>query len=162
MGRKSQSRVKNVRFERLIDRPDCVETLAEWLLGEWPDSVSRSRADAVLNIAGRTNFNRLPLAIVALDDGVPIGMASLAQDRPPAELQWQAAYVPCLATLYVLPTYRGRGIGEQLCDCVAGEASRLGYRELFLYTETAADFYQARGWELLTSDTPAFMRRGLA
>ena len=150
-----------VCIERLADRPEFVETLAEWALAEWPESMRHSLRDAVLNFASRANVDRLPLGLVALESGQPVGMATLALDRPPRDLKWETAFVPCLTGLYVIPEWRKQGIGGALCDCVAGEALRLGFQEIHLYTADAAEFYQARGWCRLPADSPAFLQRGL-
>jgi GNAT superfamily N-acetyltransferase len=150
-----------VCIERLADRPDCVETLAEWALAEWPESMRHSLRDAVLNFAARANVDRLPLGLVALECELPVGMATLALDRPPQELGWENAFVPCLAGLYVVPAWRRKGIGSALCDYVAGEALRLGFEEIHLYTVDAAEFYQARGWCRLLEAHPAFLQREL-
>lgn len=151
-----------IAIERLIERPECLPLLADWLLAEWPESVGHARSEALINMAGRTNLHRLPLGLVALDDGWPVGMATLALDRAPPELEFKTAYLPCLTTLYVDPPARRRGIGTLLCDAIAGEAARLGRSEIFLYTLDAAEFYRARNWQQLTDATPVFMRRSLA
>jgi GNAT superfamily N-acetyltransferase len=150
-----------VRIERLSDRPELVETLAQWALAEWPESVNHSLQVAVLNFAARANVDRLPLGLVALESELPVGMATLALDRPPTELEWHASFVPCLTGLYVMPQWRNQGIGGALCDCVAGEALRFGFQEIHLYTVNAAEFYQARGWCQLPTETPAFLQRRL-
>ena len=150
-----------VRIERLSDRLELVETLAQWALAEWPESVNHSLHAAVLNFAARANVDRLPLGLVALECELPVGMATLAMDRPPSELEWQPTFVPCLTGLYVIPQWRNQGIGNTLCDCVAGEALRFGFQEIHLYTVEAAEFYQARGWCRLSAESPAFLKRRL-
>lgn len=153
--------MKRLVIKRLIDRPDCIEALADWLLAEWPEVVDSSHQKAIINIAGRTNFDRLPLALVAFQNGQLAGTATLTLDEPPRTLAGLARFVPVLATLYVPATFRRQGIGNSLCNAIAGEAARLGHPELFLYTETAADFYHARGWQSLTNTPPVFMRRAI-
>ncbi len=150
-----------VSIERLADRPELVKTLAQWALAEWPESVSHSLRGAVLNFAARANVDRLPLGLIALECELPVGMATLGLDRPPQELGWETAFVPCLTGLYVIPERRNQGIGSALCNCVAGEALRFGFQEIHLYTLDAAEFYQARGWRRLSVERPVFLQRGL-
>jgi GNAT superfamily N-acetyltransferase len=150
-----------ISFKRLADRPELAETLARWAWTEWPESVNHSVHRAILNFAARANFDQLPLALVALNDTLPIGMATLAMDRPPELLGWASTFVPCLTGLYVEPQWRNQGVGGALCDYVAGEALRFGFEEIHLYTVDAIAFYQARGWCCLSYDCPAFMRRRL-
>ena len=53
---------------------------------------------------------------------------------------------PWLSGLYVVPEYRGQGIGAQLQNHLADYAKSLGYKELYLYTDIE-NYYEKNGWE---------------
>jgi GNAT superfamily N-acetyltransferase len=65
----------------------------------------------------------------------------------------------------LLPEAEGRGIGTELMDRVEGWLWSLGWREIWLTTDTdtslrAYGFYRARGWEdWKVEDGDLFMRR---
>lgn len=54
----------------------------------------------------------------------------------------------------VKPAYRSYGIGKQLLAATKKLVKSLGYKELYLRTETAAEYYKKNGWTYIetTSD----------
>ena len=65
-------------------------------------------------------------------------------------------YKPWLASLYTKPEYRGRGVGQQLVAKTMEVVKELGFKELYLRTEDASDYYRNRGWtyvETVSDDT---------
>ena len=54
---------------------------------------------------------------------------------------------PWLASVFVLPNYRGQEVGATLVQFVMDEASRGGHSKLYLYTPKQEGFYQQLGWE---------------
>ena len=127
----------------LADRPEARETLARWHHDEWghllPDW---SVAEASAELATHTGRRVAPTTVIALVDGDLAGSASLLlEDMPGTE-----ARSPWLASVFVAPEHRGRGIGAALVDRVVGDARHLGFPELFLFTTEAEGWYSARGW----------------
>ena len=54
---------------------------------------------------------------------------------------------PWLASLYVRPTARGRGVGARLVRHCVAHAAQLGVPRLYLYCEAAmVPWYRALGW----------------
>ena len=49
--------------------------------------------------------------------------------------------VALLRSVATDPSYRNRGIARQLCREALAEAARLGVRQVYLLTETAADYF---------------------
>jgi predicted N-acetyltransferase YhbS len=86
----------------------------------------------------------LPLHIVAVDDGVPRGIASIIADDEvtgwEAESWW-------LANVMVLPKYRDQGIGSMLVQGAVERARDSGVCNLHLVTDTAESWYRRHGWE---------------
>ena len=156
----------DVSIKYLADCPDTVPLLAQWLFDEWgyrsPDGTVQGMAD---NLHQRLNRNRLPMALVALGQGEPLGTASLKA----REVEIRPDYENWLATVYVDKPYRGGGVGSMLIEAASEEAAKLGIDELYLYTrrnETEA-LYARLGWvpveRLIYRGRPAvIMKRTLA
>ncbi len=134
----------------LKDHPEHVPLLAEWAFKAWghfnPNaSVERAKTKLLEHL----NDNQLPLAYVALSDNKPVGMCCLrTNDGIRADL------TPWLGSLYVEPSLRSQGIGEQLIDAVLQKARSLGFPELYLLTfdETLPHWYKKLGWKLIGED----------
>jgi len=133
-------------IEYLSDHPETVPTLAEWHHHQFqhlsPGSTVERCASSLRAQSGR---RQIPTTLVALAEGRPLGSASLvAQDmavRP--ELS------PWLATVFVAPEFRRRGIGSSLVRRIIGEARALGAERIYLYTPDKERFYTDLGWNTL-------------
>ena len=91
------------------------------------------------------NVDRVPVAFVALDDSDAIvGTASLIFD----DLEGDPRN-PWLASVFVPPAHRKKGIASALVRTVEDTARRLGYARLYLFTSTAPDLYAGLGWRAL-------------
>jgi predicted N-acetyltransferase YhbS len=91
------------------------------------------------------NVDRVPIAFVALgdDDGI-VGTASLIFD----DLEGDPRN-PWLASVYVPPEHRKKGIASALVRTVEDAARRIGYDRLYLFTSTAPSLYAGLGWTAL-------------
>ncbi len=129
----------------LAAAPFAIPILARWLHAEWGyyherDSVERRFGE----LSGRLRDDGIPLTFVALEQGEPIGTASLTAD----DMETRPELKPWLASVLVTPTARGRGVGSALVQAVVAKAAELGYRILYLYTEDQMALYARLGWEL--------------
>ena len=133
------------RVDYLADHPDGIPVLAKWLFDEWghrsPDGFVEGMAD---NLRERLHRDRLPLALVALEDGEPIGTVSLKM----REVEIRPRYEQWLGTLFVPKVSRRKGAGSLLVEAAADEARRLGIRELYLYARHSETqrLYAGLGW----------------
>ncbi len=132
-----------VRVEWLADHPECLDTLAAWHHAEWREllpgwTAAQARADLETH-RGRAT---IPTTVVACAGDQVIGSASLLERDIPGTEAWS----PWLASVYVDPAYRRRGIGWRLVDRVLDEARGLGITVLYLFTTGAEAWYAARGW----------------
>jgi len=130
----------------LVERPDLVAQVAAWGFAEWgylnPGQTLEKRT---IQIRGKLNVDRVPIAFVALDDDAGIvGTASLIFD----DLEGDPRN-PWLASVYVPPEQRKKGIASALVRTVEDAARRLGYTRLYLFTSTAPKLYADLGWRPL-------------
>jgi predicted N-acetyltransferase YhbS len=135
-----------MRIAPLVERPDLVAQVAAWGFAEWGHlNPGETLEQRVVRIQGKMNVDRVPVAFVALDDDDDIvGTASLIFD----DLEGDPRN-PWLASVFVLPTHRKKGIASALVRTVEEAARRLGYSRLYLFTSTAPDLYAGLGWRAL-------------
>ena len=134
-----------VNIEYLADHPDSAAILAQWLFAEWGHHSPDATIEGIMEkLNKRLNRDRLPLALVAIRDGQPIGTVSLKLK----EVEIRSQYEHWLGTLYVHEPYRGRGIGSLLVKAAVEVADRLSVGELYLYTRhpKTEGLYAKLGW----------------
>jgi GNAT superfamily N-acetyltransferase len=84
-------------------------------------------------------------AVVALVGGRLAGICLLVLH----ELEPAHDLSPWLASLYVDPQFRGKGVARRLVTAIEDHARRLGVARLHLYTVDAEDFYRKCGWAVV-------------
>ena len=130
----------------LADCPEHVPVLADWFHAEWGHTVSwgtvQGFRDKLLTHLGR---GTLPLALVALDGGAPVGTASLR----PAEMAARPELGPWLGGMYVRTDARGRGVGEALVRAAEQRAREMGFGEMYLFATDREAWYRRLGWSVL-------------
>jgi GNAT superfamily N-acetyltransferase len=134
----------------LKDHPAFVPQLANWSFTTWGHynpggSVLKAQQKWMTHL----NDNSLPLTLLALDEDKPIGMCSLRVNdgiRP--------SLSPWLGSLFVVPEYRGQGIGEKLIEATIQKTKSMGYANLFLlaFDSTLPTWYQKLGWTFIGMD----------
>ena len=131
-----------MELKNLCDYPQYSETIARWIYDEFIDGIkARITYDMVLSSFKKRKKDSLPLTIVALENKECLGTVSLVEN----DLKLRD-YTPWLAALYVAEEHRKRGIGQVLVKKSISLANELGYNELFLRTEYAADYYKKLNW----------------
>jgi len=113
----------------------------------WAPSPSIEKAQQKL--IEHLNFNKMPMAFVALCDDQPIGMACLRENdgiRP--------GVLPWLGSLVVNPAYRGQKVGELLINTVKEKAVELDHQILYLlaFDPTIPNWYARLGWQQIGDD----------
>ncbi len=128
----------------LRDCPEFFPLVARWIWDEWHHLLAQqspAEFEAWLRSGGRGCG--LPTTLVRVDEGVPVGTVSLESD----DMDIRPDLTPWLASLYVVPAHRGRGLGRTLVRAAEEEARSLGITTLYLYTPEHESFYAALGWE---------------
>jgi predicted N-acetyltransferase YhbS len=135
-----------MRIVPLVERPDLVEQVSAWGFAEWGHlNPGQTLEERTVRIRGKMNVDRVPIAFVALDEEDRIaGTASLIFD----DLEGDPRN-PWLASVFVPPEYRKKGIASALVRTVEDAARRLGYSRLYLFTSSAPTLYAGLGWRAL-------------
>ena len=126
----------------IADRPDLAEPVARWLWDTWGREKGKPFERTLSGVASRTARVGLEQCFVALEDGVPAATASLvaedADSRPDLS--------PWLASVFVAPGARGRGLARLVVTAVESAARTGGFTTLWLFTARAGGLYAGLGW----------------
>ena len=138
-----------VRIENIADHPALVEIVARWQWEEWghldPDD---SLAARIESLRDQTDPYRIPTAYIALEGGEPLGTASLVAH----DMDTHRELSPWLASVYVTPAARGRGVASALVRRVVQQGATLGIARLYLYTPDAQGLYEKLGWHAIGTE----------
>jgi GNAT superfamily N-acetyltransferase len=138
-----------MRIAFLADHPQHALALAHWHHREWGSLMPDwTRGDAERELAGHAVRRDIPTTLVLLDDdGALVGSVSVL-DEDASQFRDLS---PWLASLYVAPTARGRGLGARLVRAALDVARDQGVPRLYLFTPDRASFYERLGWTVLGS-----------
>jgi GNAT superfamily N-acetyltransferase len=132
-----------MRIETLADCHEHIPQLAAWLHDEWGhlhdnDSVARRAA----RLEARATRGGIPIGFVAVDGDTLLGSASLVHD----DLETRPDLGPWLASVYVAPEHRRKGVASALVRRVVEEARALDVSLLYLWTIDQERLYARLGW----------------
>ena len=99
-----------MKIDYLADRSEWIHLLAFMHQLEMRTANERNFEWSIQRFAERTNRHSLPLALVAVEDTIPVGSVSLLEQQ----LHSHSSFTPWVASLFVLEQYRNRGIGDRL------------------------------------------------
>ena len=134
-----------MEIEYLRDHMEHAETVAKWCYDEFINGIKTDVSyEDVLGSVNKCGRTELPVRFIALIDGRCAGTIAIYSN----DLRCRD-YTPWLAALYVGKEYRNRGIGGRLIEKVKEAAAELGYRELYLRTEHAGNYYRKLGWTFI-------------
>ncbi|GHB21731.1 GNAT family N-acetyltransferase [Salinicola rhizosphaerae] len=120
-----------------------IETVASWTFGAWGELHPRTTfAEWRDETRGECGAKGVPSVFVAVSDGQPIATASLTT----SDMSIRPAMGPWLASVFVLPAWRGRGIASALVKRVEAEARETGLKRCYLYTPDQTALYARLGW----------------
>ena len=122
---------------------DAMPALAQGFIQEWsqwygPDG----RGDASADLQAFAQEDGLPLGVVVLNEGQVCGVAALKAQSIDAFAHW----APWAAAGYVLPAWRGQGLGAALLRGLVQEAARQGHEAVYCGTATAQRLLEREGW----------------
>jgi GNAT superfamily N-acetyltransferase len=134
----------DISFEivNLKDRPADLATLAQWHQNEWgylyPESTLQDR---IHKMQAYLQPGFIPSTFVACMPQLLGSAAIVAHD-----MEERPELTPWLASVYVAPEYRRRGIGSHLVNHVVEQANQQDIERLYLFTTDQMNFYKRLGW----------------
>lgn len=161
-----------VQLHYLPDVPHFIPTVAKLLYDEWTDifnnhlNIFDSRGVEESLVKDYSNKTRPNLILVATVNGEFAATGTLASEDAPAFHPYMGVK-PWLTYMVCVPAFRRRGIAALIYNKIAELAQRMGYKSIWLITETEQleAMYAKSGWKsierLLTWEPRIFtvMRR---
>ena len=154
-----------IEFVNLRDYPDCIVEISAWHYAEWghlyPTSSQQDFADE-LRACLTVKSGIVPMTLLLVNDGQVIGTACILEQ----DMTINHHLSPWLANVYMVPAWRGKGLGYKLVSELMAHAQVLGLTKLFLFTCDQVNFYQRLGWTVLNeqnyqAETVAIMSKSL-
>jgi predicted N-acetyltransferase YhbS len=140
--------VSGVTIAFLADHLAVSRVVGGWHWSEWGEEDPGGSAESwSASLARRAGRGEVPTVWVAFQEEVPVGSVVLTDH----DMDTRPDCTPWLGGLYVLPTFRGQGIGQRLVQTSEHAAQELGYRRLYLQTEIP-DFYAKLGWSVISRE----------
>jgi GNAT superfamily N-acetyltransferase len=134
----------SVLIHYLADRPEYAPVCAAWAFGQWGcQTEGKTIETSVQGFSKCAQKNALPLALIALEGKKPAGHIVLCE----ADCDERPDLTPWMASVFVHPFHRGKGLSLQLIRRAENEAKRLGIQTLYLVTENAKGLYEKCGWK---------------
>jgi predicted N-acetyltransferase YhbS len=120
-----------IKIVHLHQYPECFPVVAQWIHEEWWSSKPGHSAETMEpRLRQASNPQQIPLSLLAMENNEPVGTVNLAENDD----EHRPYLYPWLATLLVLPGYRGQGIGSELVRTLLGESRRLKIKQMYLGT----------------------------
>jgi N-acetylglutamate synthase-like GNAT family acetyltransferase len=140
----SKMKIIDLKFE-----PHHISVLAGWHHGEWsflnPNwSVEQREEDMRLHLTD----DLVPSTFVALEEQLS-GSAAIVEH----DMDSKPDLSPWLASVFVAPEHRCKGVGSKLVIYVMEKAKQAGIPVLYLFTPDKERFYQKLGWQPISKET---------
>ncbi|MGM9967643.1 MULTISPECIES: GNAT family N-acetyltransferase [unclassified Rummeliibacillus] len=137
-----------IEITLLSENKEFVKAVSQMVYKEFVlPSSSKMSFDDVVDFFSDTYSSKFPITFIAILDHQCVGTVSIFEN----DFKKCTHFKPWLASLYVDPNYRERKIGISLIDALLKHLVSLGFREVYLKTENAAEYYLNRGWEFVES-----------
>ncbi len=152
MAHRDPGKLGPVQIVEIAHHPELGPTLAAWHAPEWEHLYRGWNRDvAEAEFAAMDTPGRVPTTYLAFDGAGRtaeelLGSVSLIDDD---ELEGYREVRPWLASLYVVPAARGRGVGAALARLAVERARALDVERLHLFTAGQEPFYAALGWRVV-------------
>jgi GNAT superfamily N-acetyltransferase len=141
----------SVNLILLKDYPALIPILAQWQYDDWhPYDASVTVEKYMQEFEKQLTASEIPLMIVAIKDGAPVGSIALYKEGEP-EFSDLFDGSPWVDAFHVVPAERNQGLGQELVNAATAIAKRLGYRQLNFYTSVLANVgrYVNKGAEIV-------------
>jgi GNAT superfamily N-acetyltransferase len=134
-----------ITIATLAEHPLLVPDVVEIAWREWGALQPQHEHERWLREAERDSRLHSPTsaAFVALDGDQAVGFVQLHE----FELDDMRDRSPWVCGMVVLPEYRGAGVGRRLLAALEQFAAGHGVPRLWVFTESAAAFYERCGWQ---------------
>lgn len=139
-----------MKIINLATAPEHIPTIAAWHHVQWgylnPGATVETRIEKMQRyLKGAA----IPAMYICVDGAHLAGTAALVE----SDMDSHPELSPWLASVYVNPEYRKRGVGAMLVKHIVNHAKEQGIGTLYLFTPDQAKFYQSMGWEFIAQES---------
>lgn len=137
-----------LKIFNLKDAPQHLEMLAQWHHEQWSNlNPGETLEQRILRMQPYLHYGLIPTTFIAVEDQL-LGSAALVEN----DMETKPQLSPWLASVFVAPPYRHKGIGSQLVSYAMSQAKSGGIRTLYLFTPDMEKFYYKLGWRLISHE----------
>lgn len=133
----------------LKQQPQHLAQLATWHHREWshlnPQQNLHLRQKEMQSHLGQAF---IPTTFIATEQEVLIGSAAIIE----SDMDTHPELTPWLASVYVKPECRGKGIGTDLVNYTMQQSKMNGLDKLYLFTPDQEIFYKNLGWTIMKEE----------
>ncbi|MFC1533163.1 GNAT family N-acetyltransferase [Thermodesulfobacteriota bacterium] len=133
----------------LIKIPEAVPLLAKWHHNQWsylnPNSSLEKRLEETKLFLCETF---IPSTYVAIEENEVLGSAAIVEHDMDTRLE----YSPWLASVFVNPKHRNKGVGSKLILHIMSSARKNDLSTLYLFTPDKKNFYKRLGWSTIHTE----------
>ncbi|MFH1755567.1 MAG: GNAT family N-acetyltransferase, partial [Candidatus Latescibacterota bacterium] len=138
-----------MRIEYLADYPHLAPIIARWHHEQWSYlNPAKPLASRIEEYQSRHKGGQIPSTVVALSGSEVVGSASLVEH----DMDTHRELSPWLASVFVSPAHRGKGIGSALVRRIEREAGDLGISVLYLFTPDRESLYSRLHWTAIARE----------
>lgn len=139
----------NMNIVNLKQEPEHIQMLAKWHHDEWsylnPEGSIQKRIEKMQSYL---NDELVPSTFIAKQQGRLMGSAAIVEHDMDTRLELS----PWLASVFVAPEYRCKGIGSKLVLQVMSRARDAGVSKLYLFTPDMERLYKKLGWSTIDQE----------
>lgn len=138
--------MNDIEIDYLANNQQFLREVAGYWCREWSKSWDEEAINIkVEKLKKKANTRDLPILFVSKDGDRLVGTAGLFKE----DLDGREDLSPWLGGVYVKEEYRNKGFATEMINRVLELAKDLGYKRLYLYTESASGLYQKLGWTFM-------------
>jgi N-acetylglutamate synthase-like GNAT family acetyltransferase len=132
----------------LKTEPHHIPVLADWHHHEWSSLNPGQTVDQrIESMQSYLSDDLVPSTFIAKGTHL-MGSAAIIEN----DMDTRPELTPWLASVFVAPEFRNRGVGSRLVEHVIEEARKTGIKELYLFTPDCVSFYERLGWRVLSNE----------
>jgi GNAT superfamily N-acetyltransferase len=129
-----------MRIEKILEGDANLEEISRFCADEWNSTAEVSKRYFI----NKYKEDLLPLSFKVMEKDKIVGFFAIIRSDT-TNIQ---DLTPWLATVYVLPEHRGRGVGKYIQDQAFEIAKFHGFKRLYLWTKMV-NYYESKGWKYL-------------
>lgn len=135
-----------IKILDISECPDSIDSLASWNHDYWSD-----RTPEVEHDQWRRSYHEcvesggiaIPVTLVGFEDEQIFGAVTIVDVD---DIHDFPSYSPWIAAVIVGEAYRGKGLGRILMNIALAKVRLLGFKEVFLWTDSRDEWYRQQGW----------------